>query len=145
MEKEEILKDFENFLQKKPNFNSLVKFHSSYKYLIYAKSHQYYKELGQIIANHSKKPLGIVLEEYKENFLKAIDLKQSTSNTYNVLLHIFGYFKKILSKEEKVLLLEKINKFKKENISLEEVNKDLESYINKYNIKYLKNQKFFRR
>ncbi|MBS9782308.1 MAG: YbgA family protein [Arcobacter sp.] len=144
MKKEEILKDLDVFYKQNPNLNALIKFHSSYKYLIYAKSHKSYKELGQIVANHHKKDISIVLKEYKKTFLKTIDIQESIPNTYNVLLHIFGYFKKFLTKEEKAILLEKIEKFKKDNISLENVNKDLEFYINKYDISYLKNQKFFK-
>ena len=34
-----------------------MEFHTSYKYLIYAKSQKFYKELGNIVANHEKEPI----------------------------------------------------------------------------------------
>lgn len=48
-----------------------------------------------------KNQLNEVLEEYKEEFLKAISLKGSVNKTYNVLLHIFGYFKKLITKKKR--------------------------------------------
>jgi len=38
------------FLKTDPSFKELVDFHTSYKYLIYAKSHKSYKDLGRIVA-----------------------------------------------------------------------------------------------
>ena len=130
------------FLKTKPSFNDLVEFHTSYKYLIYAKSHKAYKELGNIVANHEKKELELVLEEYKIAFLRAISLKGSISNTYNVLLHIFGYFKKLITKEEKEEILESIDEFKNEIIPLIVVIKLLNLYTKRFDMEYLKPQKF---
>ena len=64
-----------------------------YKYLIYAKSQKSYTTLGRIVANQEKKQLDEILQKYEEEFLKAIKSKGSVSKTYNVLLHMFGYFK----------------------------------------------------
>jgi uncharacterized protein YbbK (DUF523 family) len=47
-------KDLHEFLKEKPSINQLVEFHTSYKYLIYAKSQKFYKELGNIVANREK-------------------------------------------------------------------------------------------
>lgn len=130
------------FLQAKPSLGELVDFHTSYKYLIYAKSHQAYKRLGNIVANHDKKEIKKVLEEYKLCFLETIYEKGSIKNTYNVLLHIFGYFKKLISKDEKKEILETIEEFKDEIIPLIAVIKILNLYTNRFDIKYLKTQKF---
>ena len=89
--------DLHNFLKSSPSFNDLVIFHTSYKYLIYSKAQKSYTTLGRIVANKEKNQLNEVLEEYKEEFLKAISLKGSVNKTYNVLLHIFGYFKKLIT------------------------------------------------
>jgi len=130
------------FLKASPSFKDLVEFHTTYKYLIYAKSHNSYKYLGNIVANHDKKPLNIVLEEYKYTFLETISQKGTISNTYNVLLHIFGYFKKLITKEEKEEILESIDDFKNEIIPLIAVIKLLNLYTRRFDIEYLKSQKF---
>jgi uncharacterized protein YbgA (DUF1722 family)/uncharacterized protein YbbK (DUF523 family) len=135
-------RDLFEFLKTKPSFDDLVKFHTSYKYLIYAKSQKFYKELGVLVANHEKKSLDEILSLYKESFLKAISEKSTIKKTYNVLLHIFGYFKKNISKEEKELLLLTMEEYKDGIVPLITIVKMFKIYIGKYDIKYLKKQKF---
>ncbi len=130
------------FLNSKPTFNDLVNFHTSFKYLIYSKSHDSYKKLGNIVANHDKRSLKIVLEDYKIFFLETIYQKGTIANTYNVLLHIFGYFKKHITKEEKTEMLEAFKEFKEGIIPLIAVIKIINLYINRLDIQYLKKQKF---
>jgi uncharacterized protein YbgA (DUF1722 family)/uncharacterized protein YbbK (DUF523 family) len=135
-------KNIFEFLKTNPSAKDLVEFHTSYKYMIYAKSHQSYKELGQIVANHDKKDIKIVLEDYKYAFLNAISLKGSISNTYNVLLHLYGYFKKDITKDEKTEILDTFEEFKTGLIPLIAVVKVLNLYIKRFDIEYLKVQKF---
>ena len=136
-------KDFHELLKKESlSFNDLVEFHTSYKYLIYAKSQEFYKELGSIVANHEKKDLQTVLKEYKEGFLKAINEKSTINKTYNVLLHIFGYFKKLITKEEKELLLMTMEEYKDGIVPLITIIKMFNIYIKRYKIEYLQKQKF---
>lgn len=131
-----------NLVKNNPSKKDLVQFHTQYKYLIYSKSTRSYKRLGNIVANHKKSCFSEVLREYKENFLKAIMQKSSIKKTYNVLQHIVGYFKKQLPKEEKVILHQSLEEFKKELIPLVVVIKLIEMYTIRYDIKYLKEQKF---
>ncbi len=135
-------KDIFEFMKTQPTFGELVDFHTSYKYLIYSKSHKSYKELGQIVANHEKKTLEEVLSLYKQRFLEAIALKGRTSNTYNVLMHIFGYFKKYITKDEKEEILTSLEEFKQHIIPLVAVIKIIKIYVKRFNIEYLEKQKF---
>ena len=135
-------KDIFNFLKNEPSFKKLIDFHTSYKYLIYSKSHVSYKKLGNIVANHDKLSLQKTLEDYKICFLETIYEKGTISNTYNVLLHIFGYFKKLISKDEKDHILESFEEFRKEIIPLIAVIKILNLYVKKFDIEYLQTQKF---
>lgn len=130
------------FISSNPSFKDLVEFHTSYKYLIYAKSTMSYKSLGNIVANHDKRPIDIILEEYKMAFLKAIYEKGSISKTYNVLLHILGYFKKLISNEEKHELLDSIEEFKDGIIPLIVVVKLFKIYTKRFDVEYLKTQVF---
>ncbi len=135
-------KDVFEFMKTQPSFGQLVDFHTSYKYLIYSKSQKSYKELGQIVANHEKKDIDEVLSLYKQKFLEAIALKGRTSSTYNVLMHIFGYFKKYITKEEKHEILAALDEFKEHIIPLVAVIKIIKIYVKRFNIEYLDNQKF---
>ena len=134
--------DLRKFLDDTPTFKALVEFHTSYKYLIYAKGQASYKKLGAIVANHDKKSLEEVLEEYKYNFLLAISEKGNINKTYNVLLHIFGYFKKLINKDEKEHILTACQEYKEGIIPLIAVVKLLNLYVKRFDDKYLKVQKF---
>jgi len=132
----------DQLLKIKQTLKNLVQFHSSYKYYIYAKSHNAYKTLGNIVANRDKKDTATVLKEYKINFLKTIKIKATIENTYNVILHIYGYFKNLINKQQKEHLLESFEKFKNKTISLSSVIEFLNYYVDKFDIKYLKTQIF---
>lgn len=131
-----------DFLACNPSAGELVTFHTSYKYLIYAKSQVSYKSLGNIVANHEKLPLSRLRELYKEEFLKAISKKGTIKKTYNILLHLFGYFKKSISKEEKHEVLASIEEFKEGIIPLITIIKIIKLYVVRFDIEYLKTQKF---
>ena len=134
--------DLHNFLKSNPSFNDLVIFHTSYKYLIYSKAQKSYTTLGRIVANKEKKQLDEILLEYKEEFLKAISLKGNVNKTYNVLLHMFGYFKKLITKEEKEEILQALNEYKEKIIPLIAVMKIINLYVKRFDVAYLKVQKF---
>ena len=134
--------DLIKFLNTNPKHKDLVEFHTNFKYLIYAKSQESYKELGKVVANHDKKDISIILQEYKQGFLTAISLKSSINKTYNILLHIFGYFKKDITKEEKEYLLDACEEYKNGIIPLIAVTKLLNLYVIRFDEKYLKTQKF---
>lgn len=136
-------KDFYEFMGTEDiSYNDLVEFHTKYKYLIYSKSQKAYKELGNIVANKDKKEFLVVLESYKIGFLQSISQKNSIKKTYNILLHILGYFKKHLDANEKKFLLDTCEEFKEKKIPLIVVIKLFTVYIDKLDIQYLKNQKF---
>jgi len=134
--------DLHNFIKSNPSFNDLVIFHTSYKYLIYSKAQKSYTTLGRIVANKEKKQLDEILLEYKEEFLKAISLKGNVNKTYNVLLHMFGYFKKLITKEEKEDILQALQEFKDKIIPLIAVMKIINLYVKRFDVQYLKVQKF---
>lgn len=134
--------DFYEFLDKDPSFKELVAFHTSYKYLIYAKSQESYKILGNIVANREKQKTSLVLKAYEEAFLQTINQKSTINKTYNILTHILGYFKKRISKEEKEHILMACDEYKEGIIPLIAVIKLLNLYVKKFDDTYLKNQKF---
>ena len=133
---------FFEFYERCESMKALVEFHTSYKYLIYSKSTSHYKACGKVVANMNKKPLEEVKNEYKLLFLEAIALKSSVKKTYNVLQHILGYFKKLISKEEKQEILESMNEFKVGLIPLIAVIKIINLYVKRFEHSYLTQQTF---
>jgi uncharacterized protein YbgA (DUF1722 family)/uncharacterized protein YbbK (DUF523 family) len=125
-----------------PSMGELVAFHTTYKYLLYAKSQAYYKALGSIVANHEHHPLERVIEAYEEQFLRAIALKGSRNKTYNVLLHIFGYFSKQITTKEREELLLSLDDYKEGIVPLITIITVFNLMIRRFDIDYLAQQKF---
>lgn len=134
--------NIKSFLSTNPSYKDLVEFHTNYKYLIFAKSEVSYKALGKIVANHEKKEIKEIFDIYTVEFLKAISEKSTIKKTYNVLLHIIGYFKKNITKDEKEHLLTACNEYKNEIIPLIAVTKLINLYVKRLDQQYLKSQKF---
>jgi uncharacterized protein YbgA (DUF1722 family)/uncharacterized protein YbbK (DUF523 family) len=134
--------DLYTFLKSEPKMKDLIAFHTSYKYLIYAKSPVAYKLMGNVVANRHNLPFEDILKQYEREFLEAIHQKGNIAKTYNVLHHIYGYFKKFITAEEKQHLLTAIEEFKEEIIPLIAVIKLLNLYVKRFEMGYLKNQKF---
>ncbi|MEN8718005.1 MAG: DUF523 and DUF1722 domain-containing protein [Sulfurovum sp.] len=134
--------DLHEMIATNPSYKDLVQFHTKYKYLIMAKSELSYKILGNLVANHDNKSIEDILIQYRQEFLIAINKKGSVAKTYNVLQHIFGYFKKLISNEEKEVILETLNEYKEKIIPLIAVVKIINIYVKRFDVEYLKTQKF---
>ncbi|CAA6809022.1 MAG: COG1683: Uncharacterized conserved protein / FIG143828: Hypothetical protein YbgA [uncultured Sulfurovum sp.] len=135
-------KEISEFIQTKPKIKDLIHFHTNYKYLIYAKSPVAYKILGHIVANAKRESFEKLLEKYHYEFLIAINQKSNIPKTYNVLLHIYGYFKKLITKDERYHVLIAMEEFKEGVIPLIAVVKLLNLYVKRFDMHYLKGQKF---
>ena len=89
----------------------LVKFHTHEKALLLAHDVVAYRDLGRIVAggkSRSRKELAL---EYRTAFMGALKKIATTKKHRNVLEHITGHFKKLLSKDEKRHLLALIDDF----------------------------------
>ncbi|WP_263832722.1 YbgA family protein [Sulfurospirillum oryzae] len=130
-------------LQKKiKTMQELVAFHTAYKFLLQSKHETNYRLLGKIVANHDKRTLQEITQEYIALFKKTIATKGSISKTVNVLQHLVGFFKKELEGNEKRELHLQIEEFRDEIIPLIAVMSTIEFLAKKYNTTYLLGQKF---
>lgn len=120
----------------------LVLFHQQHKFLLQSKDEILYRNLGNIVANHEKKPFEEILSEYEFGFKSAIAIKSSTGKTRNVLQHMAGFVKNFLDSDEKKMLHEQIDDYAAKIIPVIVPLSTLKLYTKKYNIKYLQNQIF---
>ena len=117
----------------------LVAFHSQNKLLIMSHSPSLTTEMGRIVAGAGKSGKA-AYSQYEELLLRAIKLNATIPKHVNVLEHIMGYFKKILTSEEKRELLEIISSFRQTHVPLIVPVTILSHYSRKYEIKYLTEQ-----
>ena len=131
---------WKDFLLENPTVGLLIEFHTAHKLLMMAHSPQIYREMGVLVAHGAELPLTDLLRRYEEAFLKGLALHATVNKNTNVLQHIMGYFKKQLSSDEKVELLEIICQYHDGLLPLVVPMTLLRHYINKYDQQYLKGQ-----
>lgn len=144
----------ENFLTKifiisrfrnlKKEMKELVKFHSQNKYLFLSYNQKMLRELGKIVANHNRDEVKNIFKNYSETLFAGLKNNYRKNSYYNTLLHIWGYFKDFLNKEEKKFILKNIEDFKNDRIGLLTTLILLKSYVIRFDIDYLKEQTIFK-
>ena len=118
----------------------LIEFHANNKYLLMAYSQNELKNLGQIVANHEKKPFSQVIGAYHEHLGLAFAKPPKRGHYINVLMHILGYFSEELSSKEKEFILDRLDKYKQDHVHLSVVVSILQSYVIQYDQAYLLSQ-----
>ena len=100
------------------NYHSIIEFHSSYKYSLMAHSPASYIELGRMLADSGKHEVDELAQRYFPILMSALG-KVATRKTHtNVLMHIQGYLKRVLSSIEKHELSNLINQYRLAQIPL---------------------------
>ncbi len=122
---------------------ALVKFHSENKYLFMALSPGTLKVMGKIVANHDKCSVEAVYTAYEVNLKKILLQPMNRSRNINALLHVYGYFKKDLSDEEKVYFLDNIELYMNKKIPLSVLIALLRSWVIRFDEPYLSTQTLF--
>lgn len=119
---------------------ALVEFHTDHKLLIRAHSEKHYREMGRLVAQAGGKDLSTVLQGYQELLMDAMRLKTTLKKHVNVLMHMMGHFKKMLSSDEKQELLELIDQYKNSHVPLVVPLTLFNHYVRKYQESYLAGQ-----
>jgi uncharacterized protein YbgA (DUF1722 family)/uncharacterized protein YbbK (DUF523 family) len=119
---------------------ALVEFHTRHKMLILSHNQQRYRELGRLVARAKELPLKELLEEYQGRLLEVLKLRTTPKKHANVLMHIMGYFRKQLSSEEKLELLEVIDLHRNGIVPLLVPVTLVNHYVRKYRDPYLLEQ-----
>jgi uncharacterized protein YbgA (DUF1722 family)/uncharacterized protein YbbK (DUF523 family) len=130
-------------LKKSPSMAKLVEFHTNHKYLFMVYSQKELSIAGRIVANHEKKSLGILLEEYESAMTRLFEKVPRYSSVINVLMHIMGYFSRDLSSQEKSFFLDQLELFREGKIPQSSLVLILKSWIIQFHNDYLKKQYFF--
>ncbi len=118
----------------------LVEFHTAQKLLLMAHSPEIYRQLGKLVAHSSETAADELKACYEELFMKALALHATTKKNTNVLQHIMGYFKKLLTPEEKQELLRVIGQYHDHLVPLIVPLTLLRHYVSKYGQQYLQGQ-----
>ena len=139
----EYIKERFEDLKAEPAMDDLISFHSNNKYLLMVHSPSKLKKLGNIVANHEKRPLKITLQNYQESLFEALETTPTIKTHINALMHIFGFFGKYLNNDEKSLFLQFVKDYRKNKIALGKILSEIEPITYKINNLYLISQTYF--
>ena len=133
-------KRFNLLLNEKFSLGQWVKFHTQHKFLLLAHSRKHYDDLGELVA-HSKtiKPSELK-KKYGELFMEALTSKSTPKKNTDVLLHMMGFLKKLLTKIEKEDILSTIEDYRSEILPLIVPVTLIRHQVKKHNIEYLHDQ-----
>jgi uncharacterized protein YbgA (DUF1722 family) len=128
---------------RKRSARGLVTFHSQNKLLIMSHSPALAKDMGRVVS--SAGCLGAEeFRRYEGLLLNALKLKATIPKHVNVLQHIMGYFKKLITSAEKKELLDVIESFRRTEVPLIVPVTILKHYVAKYDVEYLAGQYYLR-
>ncbi len=121
-------------------FKDLEIFHRDHKLLMMSHSTKHLTLLGRITANHENMPLSRAASEYRQILMAGLKLIATPKKQTNVLMHMLGYFKKHLTKDEKQELLEIIERYRQGALPLIVPVTMLAHYVRKFEESYLDGQ-----
>jgi len=100
--------------------------------------------IGKIAANEDSKSLSETLENYYLNMLEIFSKRPRYLSNINTHMHAFGYYKKNLTKNEKVNFLDLLESYRNKVIPLSTINSLLYSWNIRFNNEYLLGQSYFK-
>ena len=123
--------------------NALIRFHTENKLLLKAYSQKELRMMGKIIANKERKPIKEIIDEYAEHLYSALKRGPRCTSNINVLMNSMGYFSDELSRGEKKLFLDSLDKYREGKLPLISSVSVMKSWIARFDESYLKRQTFF--
>ena len=98
--------------------NVLIDFHTTHKLMLMGYNQQQMRVLGKIVANQERLSLGDVAQNYEAHLKLALAKAPKFPSMINVLLHAFGGFSEVLSKNEKQFFLDTLEEYRDERVPL---------------------------
>ena len=130
----------QNLMDKDYSRGALVDFHTRHKFLLLAHSRKHYTALGSLVANSKSLKYKEIKTQYSTLFMEALTYKSTPKKNTDVLLHMMGFLKKVLTKGEKEDILTTFEDYRKELLPLIVPVTLIRHQVKKYNIEYLKDQ-----
>jgi uncharacterized protein YbgA (DUF1722 family)/uncharacterized protein YbbK (DUF523 family) len=135
-----VLKSWREMIAKEPRISHLVDFHTRHKLLIMAHAPTRTTKLGNLLAKARDMPVDQLYSGYLAMLVEALKLKATVKKNTNVLQHAMGYFKRQISDDGKLELLEAIDRYHDGYLPLIVPLTLIRHYARKYDQPYLKEQ-----
>ncbi|MFO7557205.1 MAG: DUF523 and DUF1722 domain-containing protein [Desulfobacterales bacterium] len=137
-----ILRSWRKSLMNGKKLGNLVDFHTRNKLLFLSHSEKHYRQMGKLVATGKSLGVNTLYDQYELLMMEALRLKPTHKKNGNVLLHMVGYFKQQLSRDEKEELISIIDQYRNEYVPLIVPLTLISHYVRKYDQPYLKQQSY---
>ena len=131
---------WQEYVREDGSLGGLVAFHTRHKLLIMSHSPKHYTELGRLVAGAKKVRKDELHAHYLGTLLEGLGFIATVKKNTNVLQHMAGYFKDMLSADEKKELQDLIENYHRALVPLIVPITLLQHYVRKYDTDYLKQQ-----
>lgn len=137
-----VLSRWRELLSRPKRMGDIVAFHTSQKLLVLSHSPEHYRLMGKLVAEGRLKEPDALFNEYETHLMSALSRKTTVKKHRNVMQHILGYFKKVLTGDEKKELLEIIDQYVEGFLPLIVPMTLIKHYVRKYRVTYLEGQTY---
>ncbi|HXY55882.1 MAG TPA: DUF523 and DUF1722 domain-containing protein [Nitrospirota bacterium] len=135
-----VFKRWLEYLHGDGSSGGLASFHASNKMFILAHSPMHYTILGKMVADTRRCKRDALQSKYIRTLMEGLGLVATVKKNTNVLQHIAGYFKDLLSPGERQELRKIIGDYHDGRVPLAVPLTLIRHYVWKYDVDYLKNQ-----
>jgi uncharacterized protein YbgA (DUF1722 family)/uncharacterized protein YbbK (DUF523 family) len=118
----------------------LVRFHTAHKMALLAHSPQMYAELGRLVAQAKAMDRASVEARYRELFMDTLAKMATTRKHTNVLQHMAGHLKDLLSADDRLELLGGIEDYRRGLVPLVVPLTLLKHHVRRHKVEYLAGQ-----
>ena len=125
---------------------ALVRFHTDHKYAILSRGQKGYRELGRLVAQSgtNKENFLTLTNDYISLLMTVMSERAKRGHHANVLMHMMGYLRKRLAKEDKAELLHHIDNYRKGVVPLVVPVTLLRHYLRRFPDAYLQRQHYLK-
>ena len=105
--------DWKSLVQAGPlSKHGLIEFHTRHKYLLLSHNEGIYRKLGKLLAQSGKNNIEEINSEYIAMLMNGLKRLPTRSTHSNVLYHMAGFFKRSLSRGDKLELVQVIESYR---------------------------------
>lgn len=123
-----------------PSIRGLMAFHAQHKLLLMAHGDRPMRAMGRLLATADRAAARPTAAAYEALLLEALKLQATVSKHVNVLQHMLGYFKDLISADEKQELLSVIADYHAERMPLIVPVTLFAHHVRKHRVPYLMDQ-----
>ena len=125
------------------SMHALIQFHRDNKYLLMAYNQTNQKTLGKIVANLEQSPIKDVIMQYGQTLKSTFAYCMKSGRNINMLMHLFGFFKKEISTSEKAYFLEVLEQYSSQKVPFSVPISIIYAWVIRFDQSYLKSQTVF--